>query len=313
MTKSYRKTCPKCNSPNTKKDWKRKGRQSYKCNHCSHVWISSKRLSKRAVDVEKLYIEFALRKQTYKEIGDRFGMSIRTVQKHLDSYEVQREEEIPPRPIILLIDTTYFWEIGLMVFKDAEKKIILHFEMVNYETNDAYRRGVYQLLAQGREIKAIVCDWRRWLLWWFQSIPTQMCHFHQMQIIRRYITKNPILEPNQELKEIAKWLTRTEKRCLESELSDRYEKHEDFIKEKGINAKGKAYFVHRRTRAAYYSLRRNMKYLFVYLDYLWKLDIPNTTNWIEALFSHLKYKVNLHRWLRLDRKIKLITFLLLSR
>jgi hypothetical protein len=38
-----------------------------------------------------------------------------------------------------------------------------------------------------------------------------MCQFHQGQIIRRYITKNPILEPNKELKEIMKWLTQTDK------------------------------------------------------------------------------------------------------
>jgi hypothetical protein len=96
-------------------------------------------------------------------------------------------------------------------------------------------------------------------------------------------------------------------------LNDRYEKWEDFMKEKGINSKWKSYYIHRRTRAAYFSLKRNMKHLFVYLDYWWELEIPNTTNGLEAMFSHLKYKVNLHRWLTLERKVKLITFLLLSR
>jgi hypothetical protein len=56
-----------------------------------------------------------------------------------------------------------------------------------------------------------------------------------------------------------------------------------------------------------------MKYLFVYEDHRWKIDIPNTTNAIEAEFSHFKYKVNLHRWLRRDRKLKLIDYILKSR
>ena len=38
-----------------------------------------------------------------------------------------------------------------------------------------------------------------------------MCHFHQVAIIRRYITNNPKLEAGKELKEICKLLTRTDK------------------------------------------------------------------------------------------------------
>jgi len=54
----------------------------------------------------------------------------------------------------------------------------------------------------------------------------------------------------------------------------------------------------------------NITFLFVYQDYIWNLDIPNATNGIESVFSYIKYKVNLHRWLREDRKIKLILSLL---
>ena len=64
-----------------------------------------------------------------------------------------------------------------------------------------------------------------------------MCQFHQGQIIRRYITKNPILEPNKELKEITKWLTQTDKGTFKICLESRYQKHELFLKEKGINSK----------------------------------------------------------------------------
>jgi len=38
-----------------------------------------------------------------------------------------------------------------------------------------------------------------------------MCHFHQIQIVRRNITKNPILEGNKELKKIVSRLPRTDK------------------------------------------------------------------------------------------------------
>jgi hypothetical protein len=73
---------------------------------------------------------------------------------------------------------------------------------------------------------------------------------------------------------------------------------------------GKRYYIHKRTRAEYRSLMMNIAYLFVYLEYEHKMDIPNTTNGIEALFSHLKQRVSLHRGLKKRRKIKLITYLL---
>jgi exosortase/archaeosortase len=64
-------------------------------------------------------------------------------------------------------------------------------------------------------------------------------------------------------------------------------------------------------RTAYNSLKRNLPYLFAYLDHIHLTDIPNTTNWAEWFFSHFKYKVNLHRWLTIKRKLKLIQYLLL--
>jgi len=60
-----------------------------------------------------------------------------------------------------------------------------------------------------------------------------MCHFHQAQIIRRYITKQPILEANKSLKKIVSWLSRTDRVCFESELERWYNKYESFLKGKG--------------------------------------------------------------------------------
>ena len=312
MTKSYKKICPNCQWRNTKKDGKRRWKQSYRCHDCRHVWVSSSRQKKK--QIENLYKEFSIRKQTYQEISERTWMHKRTIQRKLDTYVVERKKDIIPQDIILLIDTSYLWDFGLMLFKDAYWSRLLHHEYVDYETNEWYRRGVMYLQQQGWNIKAIVCDGRKWLLWWFDKIPTQMCHFHQVAIIRRYITKNPVLEPNKELKNIVKRLCRTDKSCFEKELERRYKKHQTFIKErKRSHTTWKMYYVHGRTRSAYLSLKRNIKYLFIRQEYLHVLDIPNTSNGIESEFSHLKYKVNIHRWLRLDRKRKLIDYLLYTR
>lgn len=308
MCKSRSKTCLRCRSVNTKKDGKRKWRQSYKCKRCSHVWIAKPR-NKIKVDIGILYEDFSDHKQTYKELAERRRISLKTVQKYLDMKNIVINK-VRPRKIVLLIDTTYFWTFGLMLFKDAKEKDILNYKIVDYETNEEYRKWIEELINEWWEIEAIVSDWRRWLLWMFPWIPSQMCHFHQKQIIRRYITKNPTLEANKELNEIVKWLHRTDKWTFEIMIEKWYKKHKIWLNEKWITSEWKSYYIHKRTRSAYLSLKRNMKYLFTYLDLYWEINIPNTTNAIESVFSHIKYKVNLHRWLRKDRKIKLILSLL---
>lgn len=308
MCKSYSKTCLRCGSVNTKKDGKRKWRQSYRCKKCLYVWIAKSR-RKTKVDAEKLYTDFSVHKQTYSELSETYKITVKTVQKYLDMKTLSWNK-VKPRKVILLIDTTYFWTFGLMLFKDSKGKEILNYKIVDYETNDSYYEGIMELRRSWREIEAIVCDGRRGLLTMFPMIPTQMCQFHQRQIIRRYITKNPVLKPNIELNEIMKWLTWTDKSTFEIELETWYKKYRNWLNEKWINSEWKNYYMHRRTRSAYFSLKRNLKYLFTYLNCLEEIDIPNTTNGIESVFSHIKYKVNLHRGLREDRKIKLILSLL---
>ena len=194
-----------------------------------------------------------------------------------------------------------------MIFKDSESNDILKYKIVDYETNIEYKAWVKELQNEWWIIKAIVSDWRKWLLGSFNdmNIPTQMCQFHQVAIIRRYITKNPKLQANIDLKYIAYMLTRTDKETFIWLLDEYYNNHTSFIKEKALDKEWKQYFVHRKTRSAFYSLKRNLHYLFTYYDYLWYINIPNTTNWLEGLFWHIKPKLAIHRGLKKERLVKL--------
>jgi len=108
MDKSYKKICLKCKSTNTKKDGKRKWRQSYRCNDCGHVWITTRRKINK-INKDSLYKDFSLHKQTYKELVSRYGISIKTVQNYLDTYKPPEIKLNNPTEIVLLVDTTYFW------------------------------------------------------------------------------------------------------------------------------------------------------------------------------------------------------------
>lgn len=309
MYKSYKKICPKCKNNKTKKDWKRKGRQSYKCNICKHIWINKKRETNIK---EKMYEDFAIHKQNYSELALKYWCSKQTIQKYLDSYKIKEQKYIKPGETILFIDTTYFWEFWIMAFKDKNTKRILKFKVVGYETNKDYKEWINELIKEWWKIKAIVCDWRKWLLWWFWEIPTQMCHFHQKQIWIRYLTRNPKLQANKDLLELIKWLPRTDKESFECFLYQWYEKYKYWLSEQSEDKNWKKYYIHKKTRSAYFSLKRNLKYLFIYLDYYLEVDIPNTTNALESLFGYVKNRIRVHSWLKKERKIKLISYILSS-
>jgi len=282
-------------------------KQRYKCKLCGYVFQNKTRKTK--VWINKLWNEYCFWKQFYSELAEKYNCSIKTIQQKLDQYEFI-PAQVKPTEIILLMDTTYFWEFWIMAFKDYKSKKIINYKIVKNENNTDYKNWVRELQKVWWIIKAIVCDWRKWLLTWFPDIPTQMCNFHQVAIIRRYITKKPILEANKTLKKLTELLVHTDKETFSYYLELYWEYYKDFLNERALWKDWKLYYIHKRTRAAYKSLKNNLKYLFTWYNYLWKVDIPNTTNWLEWLFWNIKPKVTLHRGLKKERKIKLILSLL---
>jgi len=212
---------------------------------------------------------------------------------------------------MLVLDTTYFKKtFGVMVFRDVYRKENLLWKFVSYETIALYQEGVEELKIQGFEILGIVADGRRGIFKAFPGIPVQMCQFHQKQIVRRYLSSDPILPAGQELTELTKLLCQTDKASFEHWLDNWFLKWRKFLNEKTENPfTGRKQFTHRRLRSAYNSLKSNLGYLFTYEEYF-NLKMPNTSNSLDGTFSHLKDKVRIHRGLKLDRKKKLIEELL---
>lgn len=320
-TKSYTKQCKKCLCFSVKKDGFMRWKQRYKCKDCGYVFQNKPRSnsSRLLFQTKQMWIDYSTHKQTYRELSVTYNISTRTVQKRLDDY-ILPPVVLIPRAITLLIDTTYFWDIWVMAFKDAKQGDIIHALLVTHESLYDYKLWVRKLQEDGWIIDAIVSDGKRWLLGWFHNpdgtpIPTQMCQFHQVAIIRRYITKKPKIQPNKDLKVLSELLTRTDRETFEWTM-DEYERiHEDFLKERTYyfdykKQKERWRYTHKKTRSAFFSLKRNLPYLFVWYNYIHTLSIPNTTNWLEWYFSHLKSKVRLHRGLKKERKIKLILSLL---
>jgi hypothetical protein len=193
-----------------------------------------------------------------------------------------------------------------MLFKDEITKENLLKYYVKSETNALYKKGVNELISKDFVIKAIICDGRKGLINSFDGIPVQMCQFHQVAIIRRYLTKNPKLPVAIELKSVVGLMKRTDKESFEGALDLWFSKWEDFLNERTQNIEtGKSCYTHKRLRSAYRSLKYNLPWLFTWYEYI-ELNIPNTTNSIDGHFADLKNKLRNHNGLSIERKKKFI-------
>ncbi len=258
------------------------------------------------LEPEVLWKEYSEGKQTYAQLAERYHCSPRTIRRKIDLVELISEKK-SPRKIVLLMDTTYWgMSFGVMLFKDSLTGENLLKYYVKRETNALYIQGVRELTSAGFAVIAMVCDGRRGLIGSFNGIPVQMCQFHQVAIIRKYITKNPKLLAAIELKRIVALMKDTDRESFEGALSDWHIEWESFLKEKTVNPEtGKSHYTHKRLRSAYRSLRTNMKWLFTWYDHI-ELNIPNTTNAIDGHFSDLKNKLRNHNGLSVERKKKFI-------
>ena len=300
------KNCPKCGSRKVKKNGNKNGRQDYKCNSCNHRFQNDSR--EKSKTEKEMWKEYVFGKQTYEQLSSKYGKSWKTIQrifdKNIEYKEIFYNENLVPTTTHIAIDVSYFWEdLPVLMIKSCAYKKVIYAKRIDKESIENYEKAIRYIEKKSRKVSWVVADWFKWLPELFWHIPFQMCHFHQVKIITRYLTRNPDLLPNQELLKIALLLKNSNKSIFLEMLDSRISKREWFIKEKTYAESGKNWwYTHKRTRSAYRSLRSNFKYLFVYQI----CGLPNTTNQLEWYFSPLKTKIWIHTGISKERKIKIL-------
>jgi hypothetical protein len=240
-------------------------------------------------------------------LAKRFGCSTKTIQRRLDKALIFKRDEFSGVAVVI-IDTTYFGcGLGVMVFKNSLDSVVLLKQYVRYETNALYLAGISEISRRGISVQGIVCDGRQGLFGGlFGDIPVQMCQFHQIKIVQRYLTRKPKAQAAIELKKLTLKLTKLTKTEFVKDLDNWYLKWSDYINERSKSpSTGKTHYTHKRLRSAYLSLKKHLPYLFVFEDYK-ELRIPNTTNALDGQFSDLKNKLRNHNGLSKERKMKFI-------
>lgn len=258
--------------------------------------------------------QYIWQRQTYADLADKHGKSRKWVQMKLDENEIKSIVRMTAKPIIVIADTTFFSrKHGLTVFREPHEKKNIWWKFVDYERVRIYESGKKHLEKNGFAIKAVVLDGRRGVRRVFNGIPIQMCHFHQKQIINRYLTIRPKLEASQELRKIVSHLSKTDEQSFAEALAQWHDNWKDFLKEKTTNPEtGRWFYTHKRLRSAYRSLKTNLPYLFTYQRYP-ELNIPNTTNSLDGFFNRLKSLLNVHRGLSPKRRKRIVVEILKGR
>jgi len=268
---------------------------------CGRQFLETKR-----IDLDELWYLYSSGKQTYVQLAERFCCSPKTIQRWLDRALIIKRNDFSGVAVVIM-DTTYFGRgFGVMVFKNSLDGVVLYTQYVRYETNALYLAGISEISRRGIAIQGIVCDGRQGLFGMFGDIPIQMCQFHQIQIVQRYLTRKPKTQAAIELRKITLNLTKQPKVEFVNNLNNWHLQWSDYLNERSRSpSTGKTHYTHKRLRSAYLSLKRHLPYLFVFEDYI-ELMIPNTTNALDGQFSDLKNKLRNHNGLSKARKMKFI-------
>lgn len=316
------KHCPYCQCITVIKNGIQSNKQRYHCKTCHKTWVNKDRPSRIQ---NKIWHDFVWNNMPVRVLAEKYHKHPNTIRTILHNYEppaldvkaLSLEEKAGIK--VIVIDTTYFSKtMGVVTIIDAYTGNLLYFNEIHHsETNNDYYKALHTLINAGIRPKACVLDGRKGLatLLEEEGLLIQMCHFHMWQIVRRYLTNSPVLEPNIELKLIMDSFlskhTHTNKKLFSLQIINWKQRNLNWLNEKHRNEHGRLEWTHADTRKAYNAIISHAKWLFTYEKYP-ELNIPKTSNIIEGKFGNAKDKLKLHHGYTNKLKIK-IFFSLLSK
>ena len=278
-------------------------KQLYKCKDCGKQFLGGQRRDKSQVITD--YVEG---KQTLDQLALKYGVNEKTIRRDLEGMRyVQKISKY--KQVTIQMDTTYWGQrFGLMVIRDATRGKVLWRKYVRHETIADYMEGVEWLKKQGFKIYGAVIDGMKGLAKALYPYPVQLCQFHQMLTVRKYITQDPDIEASKALLDLVNNITKMDKESFIGAFEEWYEKYQDVLNErvhdKRIKKKTPPY-MRPRLRSAYFSVKRNMPLLWTFYNHP-ETGLPNTNNALEGLFSDLKTKVRVHSGISREHRKKLL-------
>lgn len=302
--------CPHCHCSIVVKFGMQNGRQRYRCKSCQRTWQNQKQPQRLH---EAIWHDYVVEDMRIKQLCKKYDFGDDKVRDILAQNQVPSIVPVGKHNVIGM-DCTYFGkrgkgEWGLLTILDLHTGECLYCEEIpGHETYAHYCRALDVLAGFGTYPKACVIDGVTGLAGVLEAkgILVQYCQFHQIKTINTYLTRNPVLEPNIELRKITLSLTRIRRQAFIAAFNSWYYKYRSWLNEKTINPEtGKLEYSHQKTRSAVHSLQRNFRYLYTFEQHP-ELKIPNTNNMLEGVNSAIKNKLNCHRGAKKSLKTQLV-------
>ena len=293
--------CPVCKSNHTVKNGKRNGIQLYKCADCGYQFRRNHLPSNQLI-----WSKYLNEKQTVNELAATYKTSVSTVKRRLSDVSIQWTQPSLSGGGFVHIDATYWGRNnGMLIAIDSQSSRVLYLSFIKHEKIADYEDAIISIKERGYDIRGIIIDGIKSLFSVFSSYKLQMCHFHMMQIVKRYITHNPRMLAAKELKHLILKLPNTTKVSFELEYTNWKEKFKDVINKRSELKNGKSRFRHRRLRSAIHSIDFYLPYLFTYQEGDCQ-GMPNTNNKLEGVFTDLKKNLNNHSGMREENRKRFI-------
>lgn len=273
----------------------------FKCKSCDRQFVGGKRLNHRQIEID--YVDG---KQTLSQLAAKYGVCTKTIWNSLESMRHKRVIS-KDKDVVVEMDATYWGRnFGLLIIKDALRNKILWYKFIRRrERIEDYIEGVTWLKEHNFKIWGAVCDGLSGLFQALAPIPVQMCQFHMISIVKRYLTTKPEIEASVKLLRLIKTLSNKSEAQFIHELELWYCCYKDELNAKYIDNQGRKRFIRHRLRSAYLSIKRHLPWLWTYERFDDRI-IPNTNAGIESLNARLKTTLRVHSGIKAERRIKLL-------
>lgn len=306
----YTTKCPFCQSSQVKRNGLNHGVQLYKCKLCGRQFLGRyHRLS--SVQVWSAYLEG---KQTIIEVAQCHQVSESTIKRLLRKSTFEWEQPtLTGRSGFVHLDATYWgrnWGIVLAI--DEATGDVLYLAFIKHETIQAFVDAIAAIVTAGYTIKGIIIDGKIELFTAFADYPIQMCQFHMIQIVKRYLTKNPKMNASKELMLLCRYMIKSCEVDFVRDYEAWKKRWHDFLNKRTTHKDGKTYYLHRRVRTLVHSIDFYLPYLFTFQKPEC-VGMPNTNNKIEGTFTDLKKNLNNHSGLTIDHRRQFIIAYFLKR
>ncbi len=264
-----------------------------------------------SVQIWSAYLEG---KQTIAEIAQHHHVSESTIKRLLRKCTFTWEQpSLVGRSGFVHLDATYWgrnWGIVLAI--DEATGDVLYLAFIKHETTQAFVDAIATIVTAGYAIKGIIIDGKIELFSAFSDYSIQMCQFHMIQIVKRYLTKNPKMNASKELMLLCRYMIKSRETDFVKDYEAWKVRWYDFLNKRTTHKDGKTYYLHRRVRTLVHSIDFYLPYLFTFQKHECA-GMPNTNNKIEGTFTDLKKNLNNHSGLTIDHRRQFIIAYFLMR